>query len=730
MNYKDLNDRQSEALLKTEGAVLILAGAGSGKTKVVTNKISYLIDEKNIHPASILAITFTNKAAKEMKDRVAKLIDVNVDAMWIGTFHSICLRILRRNIERINYGSNFTIYDRDDQNTVVRDCIKELNLNKDMYSPRSIISKISELKNECILPDKFINSNYSDFYQRNVGEIYRLYEEKLKTNNALDFDDILIKTVELLEKNEDVREYYQYKFKYVFVDEYQDTNAIQYKFIRLMCRENPNLTVVGDNDQSIYAWRGADISNILNFEKDFKDAQVILLEQNYRSTSKILDVANAVISYNSNRKDKNLWTDKNEGADVVYRMFKHSSEEERGVVNKMLQLNYKGYDFKDMAILYRTNAQSRGFEECLVRERIPYKIIGGLRFYDRKEVKDIIAYLKVLQNPKDEVSLTRIINVPKRGIGAQSVLDLSEYAAQNGKDLFTVISEFKENEDLNLRARKNVVEFSNLMNLLVNKTKELSISALIEKVIYESGYVAELEAENTIEARTRIDNIKELISTAVSFEKENPESDLEEFLSGISLLSDVDKTVDVDGGVKLMTVHAAKGLEFKVVFVVGMEENLFPTSRAVDNDDDIEEERRLCYVAVTRAEELLFISSSQTRTLYGKTNPSLESRFIKEMGETIEIIRPEVEEFTGSRNLVEVKDFTTYKPKNITVEKVKPKNDIVEINIGDKVKHKKWGEGMIVSKTKKENDFEVVVSFEGKGLKRLMLSMAPLTLVK
>ncbi|MGO3751458.1 MAG: ATP-dependent helicase [Peptoniphilaceae bacterium] len=729
MNYNDLNEKQREALLKTEGPVLILAGAGSGKTKVVTHKIAYLIEEKEIFPSSILAITFTNKAANEMKERVAKLIDVDVEGMWIGTFHSICIRILRRNIERINYSSNFSVYDRDDQKTVVRDCIKELNLNKDVYKSNSLISKISELKNDFIKADEFINSNYSDFYYRNVGEVYKLYVKKLKENNALDFDDLIIKTVELLTESEEVRNYYQNKFKYVFVDEYQDTNTAQYKFVKLMCRKDPNITVVGDNDQSIYKWRGADINNILNFEKDFKNARVILLEQNYRSTSKILNVANSVIQNNGNRKDKKLWTEKAEGKDVNYQIYRHSYEEEKDVVNKILQLNYKGYDYSDMAILYRTNAQSRGFEESLVRETIPYKIVGGLRFYDRKEVKDIISYLKAIKNSKDDVAIKRIINVPKRGIGASSLEKIENYASENNLSIFEVIDSLKENDDLNLRAEKNIRQFANLLNLLINHRDELSVSKLIEKVIYESGYVADLENDNTVESRTRIENIKELITTAVDFERSNPLGNLEEFLSGISLLSELDKTKDKNNAVQLMTVHAAKGLEFKIVFLVGMEENLFPTSRALDNDEDIEEERRLCYVAVTRAEELLFISSAQNRTLYGKTTPSLESRFIKEMGSSINIIEPKEDPLTVKKNLVEVKDFTQYRPKKI-IEKKVAKSDLEDIKVGDKVFHKKWKEGMIVSKTPKGEDFELVVSFEGKGLKRLMQSMAPISLVK
>lgn len=725
MNYKDLNDKQSEALYKTEGPVLILAGAGSGKTKVVTNKIAYLIKEKNIFPSSILAITFTNKAAKEMLNRVDNLIDEEAGSMWIGTFHSICMRILRKNIERIGYSSNFTIYDSADQNTLVSDCIKELNLNKDMYKSRGILSVISQLKNEDISPDKYINEHYVDFFARNVGEVYSLYQKKLKNNNALDFDDLIIKTVELLENYEDIRKFYNLKFKYIFVDEYQDTNNMQYRFVKLISGENPNITVVGDNDQSIYAWRGADISNILNFEKDFKDAKVILLEQNYRSTTNILNVANNVIKHNGNRKEKNLWTSKNGGEKVKYKLYRHSSEEESDVIQKIQQLNYKGYSYADMAILYRTNAQSRGFEEALVRETIPYRMVGGLKFYDRKEVKDIMAYLKLIQNTNDDVALLRIINVPKRGIGDSTISKISDYANENGLSLYEVISDLDTINKMQLRAQKKIKEFRDLIELLSNHIDDLSLSEFIERVIYESGYVRELEAENTVESRTRIENIKELLSTAVESERRDPLVSLEDFLAGVSLLSDVDKSSE-DMGVNLMTIHASKGLEFKVVFLVGMEEKLFPSSRSIEEDEDVEEERRLCYVALTRAEEKLYISSSETRTLYGRTTPCLESRFIKEMGEGLEKDRPEFD-YKSKTHLVEVKDFTTYSTKKVESKPIK--KDTPELSVGDKVFHKKWKNGMVVSKTPKGDDYEIVVSFEGKGLKRLMLSIAPLTLV-
>lgn len=733
MKYIDeLNDRQREALLTTEGPLLILAGAGSGKTKTVTNKIAYLIEEKGVNPGEILAFTFTNKAAKEMKDRVEKNLGGDISSMWMGTFHSICVRILRMNIERLGYASGFSIYDRGDQLTLVKECLKELDLNKELYKDRAALSVIGAAKNEGLSPKEYMDANYGDFYARNMGEVYDLYTKKCKENNALDFDDLLIQAVRLLEEHDDIRLYYQYKFSYIFVDEYQDTNKIQYRFIKLLCRPNPNLTVVGDNDQSIYKWRGADIRNILNFERDFPGAKVILLEQNYRSTKSILRAANAVIRNNSNRKEKNLWTENEEGKMPEYQCYRHSSEEEAGVVQKIQGLRYKGTKFEDMAILYRTNAQSRGFEERLMREGIPYRIVGGLRFYDRKEVKDILAYLQVIQNPDDDVALKRIINVPKRGVGESSVAQMEEYAGHKGLSLYDVVRTLPDNEELSLRSEKNVRKFGNLMNLLRNKSENLGISELMEAVIFESEYVAELERENTVEARTRIENIGELVSAAKDFEMEYPEGNLEDFLSTLSLLSDVDKTEDSGHGVTLMTVHSAKGLEFPVVFLVGMEEKLFPGSRSLEGEE-LEEERRLCYVAVTRAERELYISSAANRTLYGNTTMNAPSRFVGEMEGFLE--RREMDAPTDRRNfsrrLTEVRDYTA----EVSRYEVAPKKEKEyhsetkkEIKAGQRVRHKKWGEGMVVSVKEKEDpkDFEVIVAFDKKGLKKLILSYAPL----
>lgn len=721
-----LNDRQREAVLHTEGPLLIMAGAGSGKTRVVTHKIAYLIEEKNIFPGNILAITFTNKAANEMKERVAELLDTDVDRMWIGTFHSICVRILRRDIDKIGYDRSFTIYDRADQITLVRECIKELDLDKDMYKESSIIAKISSLKDSQITPDEHINENYGDFRERNIGEIYALYQKKLKQYNALDFDDLILKTVELLRENKDIVDYYQRRFQYVFVDEYQDTNKIQYELTKLLSDRHRNICVVGDSDQSIYSFRGADISNILDFEKDFEGARTILLERNYRSTQNILNVANKVIENNFGRKEKNLWTDNNEGEKIIYEELESSDEEAYFVATKIHHLIYKGYKPRDIAILYRTNAQSRTFEDTFMKEDIPYKIVGGLRFYDRMEVKDTIAYLKVLQNPTDNISLKRIINTPKRGIGNATIERIEEYAASQGESIYEALLNLDEIDSLTARAKNSLKPFMEMMNTLMAKMEVMGVKDLIEDVIHSSGYIESLKKEATVEARTRIENIEEFLSVAVSFEERNPGESLEDFLASVSLLSDVDKTVDADNVVTMMTVHSAKGLEFKSVFLVGMEEGLFPISRSLDNDEDLEEERRLCYVAVTRAEEQLFITNAKRRMIYGRWDYALPSRFIEEMEDTIE----RKEKAPRQRETVRTLDYTLPTMPSMTRPKPRKQNNLdTEVSVGTKVKHKKWGEGMIVQIAEKENDKEISVAFDKGGIKRLSLSLAPIEIL-
>ncbi|MCF6461194.1 UvrD-helicase domain-containing protein [Clostridium sp. Cult3] len=1091
MDYiKGLNDRQKEAVLHTEGPLLILAGAGSGKTRVLTHRIAYLIEEKGVFPGNILAITFTNKAANEMKERVASLLDGDVDNIWMGTFHSIGVRILRRDINKIGYERNFSIYDRDDQITLMKECIKEKDLNKDIYKEKSVLGTISTLKDGMISPDTYINQNYNDFYRRNVGELYALYQKKLKQNNALDFDDLIIKTLELLRTDPMVLDYYQKKFKYIFIDEFQDTNKSQYELVRLLSNRYRNLCVVGDDDQcvlegskvstpkgqisiedlkeagviysasgrgevleggidkiikkeykgpiiniktksgksirttpnhimfgklnpepgvfyvylmyrrdkgyrigvtqgvrtrekkivnglmvrlnqeqgdkawiiktcnskseavfyqqllsieyqipttcfhvvgkemsinqeyndrifeeidtetnaiklmedfllfeeyphhrancvirgdsirqivnlsffsgkkagvesgwyshrihfntsgdkskknveasgfpvwdenreswrveteradydeaiefakslegldeemeivkrarltddnyfiympashirpnmsipvyedgnivediveatfieeykgnvydisvpnlrqyicqdivvhnSIYGWRGADITNILNFEKDFPNTKIIKLEQNYRSTKNILNVANHVIKNNSERKDKSLWTDNEEGNLVVVESLPDSQDEAYFVVNKVEELMNEGYKPADFAILYRTNAQSRSFEEAFMKRNIPYKIVGGLRFYDRKEIKDIIAYLKLIQNPVDDISLKRIINVPKRGIGNATVGKVEEYANAIGESIYIVLQDVESVPGLSTRAINSLSGFKEIINNLMDMKEEMGIKDFIEEVLYRTEYIKELEKEDNIEAQTRLENIREFISVAIDFEVKNPEGTLEDFLANVSLLSDVDKTEDVENSATMLTVHSAKGLEFPVVFMVGMEEGLFPISRALEDESELEEERRLCYVAITRAQELLFITHAKIRTIYGNVNYSLPSRFIDEIPEDLIFVAGHETSSvkSGRKQLINVIDYSNRRK----VSTPEPKIDDQDIKVGTKVNHKKWGVGTIVQIKDRDNDKEVVIAFDNTiGLKRLLLSIAPIEIVK
>lgn len=727
MDYLEgLNNRQREAVMYTDGPLLIMAGAGSGKTRVITHKIAYLIEEKGVFPGNILAITFTNKAANEMKERVSELLNTNVDSMWIGTFHSMCVRILRRDIDKLGYNKSFTIYDRDDQITLVKECIKELDVDKDTYKESGILAKISTLKDEQISPDEYINENYGAYRDRMIGEIYQLYEKKLKQYNALDFDDLIIKAVELLRDHKEILKHYQNKFLYVFVDEYQDTNKIQYHLVKLLSAKYKNICVVGDSDQSIYSWRGADISNILDFEKDYHGAKVIYLEQNYRSTKNILNVANEVIKYNQDKYPKNLWTNKEEGENIIYESLYHSNDEASYVANKIHQLLYDGYRLSDIAILYRTNVQSRTFEEAFMQEGLPYRIIGGLKFYDRKEVKDIIAYLKVLENPNDNISLKRIINIPRRGIGNATIEKLEEYASSMEESMYASLFSINNIETLGTRAKRSIKEFVDMMNTLIVKKEIMGLKEFIEELINSIGYIKDLERDNTIESKTRIENIMEFISVALNFEERNENPNLEDFLATISLLSDVDKTSDDSYAITLMTVHSAKGLEFPVVFLVGMEDGLFPIIRDYDNEEsELEEERRLCYVAITRAEELLFITNAKRRTIYGNTIFTIPSRFIEEMGDTIErkIVKVDRE---PKEELVRVWDYTI--PKNEPINKQKNISDI-EVNLGDKIKHKKWGIGTIVRIESQEDDKELTIAFDNKGLKRLLMSIAPIEFI-
>lgn len=627
----NLNKQQREAVEHTEGPLLILAGAGSGKTRVLTYRIAYLINEKNVYPSNILAITFTNKAAKEMKERVQSLLEGSYD-MWVSTFHAACARILRTQVEKLDgYKKNFIIFDTDDQVKVIKECLKELNYNEKNFPPKEMLSSISKAKDQLMTPGRFMDRYGRDFRLKKVADIYSLYQKKLMANNALDFDDILFKTVELFQNNPDVLQYYQNKFKYIMVDEYQDTNYCQYMLVNLLAKSHRNLCVVGDDDQCIYSWRGADIGNILNFEKDFPDAKVIKLEQNYRSTQTILDAANSVIDRNFGRKSKRLWTENGEGKPIVY--YKAMDERDEGdfIIGEIDRLAFQEHrDLKSFAILYRTNSQSRVIEEMCMARGIPYKIVGGHRFYDRMEVKDVIAYLRAIQDPDGDLSIKRIINVPKRGIG-KATLDLLEaYARDTGNSLYEALLFVDSIDGIGKKAKNSIKDFVRLIAELMDVAEKESASAVINEVIMRSGYLEVLEKGDD-EDQERGKNIKELISAALEYEEKNEDSSLQGFLENMALMSDIDGLKEEREGITMMTLHSAKGLEFPVVFICGLEEGLFPTQRAFFDEHQLEEERRLMYVGVTRAREKLYLSSAFERTIYGSSSYTMESRFLREI---------------------------------------------------------------------------------------------------
>ena len=649
MDLNLLNEEQRKAVETLNGPLQILAGAGSGKTRVITYRIANLIDN-GIFPGEILALTFTNKAAKEMKTRLEGILSGNVNNMWIGTFHSMCLRILRRDIEKIGYSSNFVIYDSYDQATLIKECMKEANVISDTMKPSYFSSVISNAKDELITPDKYEEKYAVDLKTRFASKVYGLYQKKLKKNNAVDFDDIIVLTIKLLKENKEVLDYYQNKFRHILVDEYQDSNHAQYILINLLAQKHRNLCVVGDDDQSIYGWRGADIRNILEFEKDYSDAQIIKLERNYRSTETILDAANAVIAKNTGRKNKKLWTDKS--SDVKIEIKKNYSDKDEAVyvtqeINRLSALNK--YNFSDIAILYRTNVQSRLIEENLLKKNLPYNIYGGLKFYDRKEIKDILAYLKLISNPSDNIALKRIINVPKRGIGARTVEKLEDKAGITGESIYSAMIDL-ENVEFSSKLKNTVRNFVILISSFRSMTEVINISDLIKKVIENTNYLSELENEGDIEYQTRFENIQELIAVAQEYENNNPEKKLEDFLTEISLSTDIDSMDDDENTVTLMTIHSAKGLEFPVVFMVGMEEGVFPISRSLINETQLEEERRLCYVGMTRAEELLYLTYATERTIFGKTTNQRASRFLEDIPQKLlngKLEMPKNREFEG-----------------------------------------------------------------------------------
>ena len=700
---KGLNDRQREAVLTTEGPLLILAGAGSGKTRVLTTRIAHILNEGLARRWEVLAFTFTNKAAGEMKERVENLLGEDVSSMWIGTFHSICVRILRKEIEALGYTNNFTIYDRSDQQSLIKEILRDKGLSAKDFPVSQCLNAISSAKNigEGV---NYINDIYGYHPTYKVfGEIFEEYERKKKLYNSLDFDDLILKTLELFREHDSIRQKYENKFKYVFVDEYQDTNKPQYELIKYFSKGYGNICAVGDGDQSIYGWRGADISNILNFEKDFDKAKVILLEQNYRSTKNILDTANKIIKNNFERKEKNLWTDNKKGDKVVYKEVDSDSEEAMVVTNYIEQLRHDGYKFEDMAILYRTNAQSRAFEEMLMREGINYRVVGGLKFYDRKEIKDLVAYLKIFVNPDDDVALKRIINIPKRGIGDTTLNKLSDIALEKNSSIYRILSETAI-EGITGRTKVKLQEFIYMMENIKREKDNLSVTDFVNHVLEKSGYLKMLEDSNLREDKTRIENISSFVSAISDYEKSAEEPSLEDYLATVTLLSDVDKTDDSKTGVSLMTIHAAKGLEYKIVFLTGMEEGLFPSERTIVEDDGLEEERRLCYVALTRAEEKLYLTSCSSRRVFGKFMMHKPSRFIEEMGDLLEVEKPKSYQYTDNfRETFATSAQDMAKDLRASFVKKSDPNkktlEGVELKLGYKVKHKSFGVGTIITIT-------------------------------
>ena len=748
----DLNPMQQKAAAHIEGPLLIIAGAGSGKTRVLTYRIANLL-EHGVAPYNILAITFTNKAAREMKERAAKLIGKAAENVWLSTFHSFCARFLRREIEITNiYQKNFTIYDASESLSLIKAALKEMNLSDKQYVPNSISYTISAAKNMLMSPAEFIDSiSKNDYHKQKVGEIYELYQKKLVENNALDFDDLLMVTVNILNKNAEVLEKYQNRFKYIMVDEYQDTNGAQYQLTRLLAKKHRNICVVGDADQSIYGWRGADMSNILDFEKDYKETTVIKLEQNYRSTKTILEAANSVISENTNRKKKTLWTDNNTGDKIAVYQALNEWDEGRFVAKTSKKIKENGENYGDIAVLYRTNAQSRVIEETFMKEGVPYVIVGGLKFYDRKEIKDILAYLKTIYNPLDSVSLNRIINVPKRGLGATSIGKIAAFAAENELSFFEIIGnpETIAAVGLSKRATAALEDFSALIFELMGEAENLPISAFVEKVMNKTGYMKELEAEgDNPEAIARIENLKEFIGVAQDFEKSADEPNLEEFLAQVALIADVDTANFEDDRVTLMTLHAAKGLEFPHVFMTGMEEGIFPHARTLMNENEVEEERRACYVGITRAEKKLYLSYAYSRTLYGRESANSPSRFIEEIPENL-MEETKGEDIFEARPIKSVSNYGNYNdgyrsaynakftdaPSAFSaMQKAAPKEPLGGIKpdtnavykTGDKVRHGKWGEGMIVSVKGVGENALLQVAFPNEGIKNLTQKYAPI----
>lgn len=732
-----LNPQQAEAVINTEGPMLIMAGAGSGKTKVLTCRVANLL-QKGVRPYRILAITFTNKAAAEMRERVNNMSGPAAKDVWLFTFHAFCARFLRMEIDKLpGYGGNFAIYDTADSQNLIKQILKEMNLDDKRFQPSGILSRISNAKNALQDAAAFARQA-GDFYEQKVADIYSRYEQKLQLNNALDFDDLLMLSIKLLQENKEVREKYQDRFDYLLVDEYQDTNHAQYLLTKFLAAKHRNICVVGDADQSIYGWRGADIQNILDFEKDYHDAKVIKLEQNYRSTQIILDAANAVIENNTGRKPKNLWTENKSGADIIYFQAVDERDEARFVIEQLQNLQRtENKKLGDMAILYRTNTQSRIFEEMLIKSGISYNMVGGLKFYERKEIKDIIAYLRVIFNPADSLSLLRIINVPKRGIGDASLAKIQAYAAANNVSLFEAVSNAAAIDGLSSRFVSKLDDLAGIIFELMNLASEAPVEDLIDRVLRDTGYLEELENERTPQAQSRIDNLHELISVAQEFAASEEENNLENFLAHVALVSDIDDTELGEDAITLMTLHSSKGLEFPVVFLVGMEEGLFPHARTLMDETEIEEERRLCYVGITRAKEKLFLSSTKMRTIYGNTVTYPPSRFLQEIPARLVKTIKRQERFSALENFKQVsekystrpqKPASTFNPHSFMPQKpaAAAGGTGTRFNTGDRVSHSKWGEGMVVSVKDSPDGQEVKVAFAGAGVRSLLTKYAVL----
>lgn len=730
--YDTLNDRQREAVFHTEGPVLILAGAGSGKTRVLTHRIAYLIEEKGVNPWNIMAITFTNKAAGEMRERVDKIVGFGSESIWVSTFHSSCVRMLRRFIDRLGFDTNFTIYDTDDQKTLMKDICKRLDIDTKIYKERAIMAAISSAKDELIGPEEYEINVMGDFSKRKIALAYKEYQKELKKNNALDFDDLIMKTVELFQAYPDVLEYFQERFKYIMVDEYQDTNTAQFKFVSLLAEKYRNLCVVGDDDQSIYKFRGANIKNILGFEHVFADAKVVRLEQNYRSTQNILNAANQVIQNNLERKTKTLWTENEEGEKLHFRQFMNAYEEAEYIVGDISKkVREKDGEYRDMAILYRTNAQSRLFEEKFLMANIPYKLVGGVNFYARKEIKDLLAYLKTVDNARDDLAVKRIINVPKRGIGATTLSRVQDYASQENISFYNALRQAEQITSLG-RAAAKVAPFVTFIQTLRSKAEILSPSELLKDIIDSTGYVKELEAEGTEEAEARIENIDELITKVVSYEEENDEPTLSGFLEEVALVADIDSVDGDDNQVLLMTLHSAKGLEFPFVYLAGMEDGIFPSYMTITADDptEIEEERRLCYVGITRAMKDLTLTCAQQRMIRGETQYNKVSRFIKEIPRELVELGREFQEKkvmdipmpTSFRQMKQAFKQPAFVPKQFEVKK----SDGLDYSVGDTVKHIKFGTGVVTAIVEGGRDYEVTVNFDKVGVKKMFASFAKL----